>query len=141
MAKPGIPFWIVSIFAILFNGFGVVDYIMTVTGNEDYLAQYTEEQLAYWEGLPAWRTAVWAVGVFGALVASVLLLLRQGLAAPLFAVAALMVLVTAAADIAGGFDVVGMEGVIGYGVIFVFQAFFWWYAARQKRLGVLSPGR
>jgi hypothetical protein len=49
----------------------------------------TASQIAHFNAMPAWMTAVWAIGVWGALLGSVLLLLRRRLAAPVFLVSLL----------------------------------------------------
>ena len=46
----------------------------------------TPEQIAHYQQMPAWMTLDWAVGVFGAFVASILLLARRKLALPVFLV-------------------------------------------------------
>jgi hypothetical protein len=69
--------WIVGVLAILWNAFGCFDYVMTQTNNSDYLAQFTDAQRAYFQSFPAWMEAAWAVGVWGALLGSLLLLIRS----------------------------------------------------------------
>ena len=46
----------------------------------------TPEQVAHYQDMPIWMTVVWATGVWGAMLASVLTLLRRKLAVPVFAV-------------------------------------------------------
>jgi len=69
--------WIVGVLALLWNGFGCFDYLMTNLKNETYLAQFNAEQLAYMDSLPAWLTGSWAIGVWGGLAGSILLLMRS----------------------------------------------------------------
>ena len=69
--------WAVGGLALLWNGFGGYDYVMTQTNNAAYLAQFTPEQRAYFDSFPMWMEVVWAVGVWGAVLGSVLLLLRS----------------------------------------------------------------
>lgn len=69
--------WIVGVVSLLWNSFGAFDYVMSQTENEAYLAQFTDEQLAYFAGFPAWTDAFWALGVWGAVLGSLLLLLRS----------------------------------------------------------------
>lgn len=72
--------WIVGLIALLWNGYGCYDYLMTVTANQAYLAQFPPDALAYFNSLPAWTTAMWAFGVWGGLVGAILLLMRNRLA-------------------------------------------------------------
>lgn len=78
--------WIVGILSLLWNAFGAIDYVLTKTNNQAYLSQFTAEQLAYFTSYPAWATVGWALGVWGALAGSVLLLMRRRLAVHAFGV-------------------------------------------------------
>ena len=69
--------WIVGILAVLWNAFGCFDYLMTQTGNADYLAMFSDAQRAYFESYPTWMEAFWAAGVWGGLLGSLLLLARS----------------------------------------------------------------
>jgi hypothetical protein len=92
--KTPIHFWIVSVVSLLWNLMGTVDYTMTQTKNSAYLAQFTPEQLAYFASFPAWAVGFWATAVWFALLGSVLLLLRQRAAFPVFFVSFCAMLVT-----------------------------------------------
>jgi len=76
--KPKTPWhlWVVGIIATVWNSGGALDYTMTQTRNASYMSGFTQEQLDYFYGFPAWADAVWALGVWGAFVGSLLLLLR-----------------------------------------------------------------
>ena len=80
--------WLVGVIAVLFNAIGVFDFVMAMAQGADYMAKagMTPEQIAHYLQMPGWMTAVWAIGVWGALLGSVLILLRNRLAAPIFAV-------------------------------------------------------
>jgi hypothetical protein len=69
--------WIVGILALLWNAFGCYDYLMTNLKNQAYLSNFTADQLAYYDSLPSWLTAFWAIGVWGGLAGSILLLMRS----------------------------------------------------------------
>ena len=76
-AKAPVHLWIVGILATLWNGFGALDYTMTQTRNPAWMAQMTEEQRAWLDSAPAWLDASWALGVWGGLVGSLLMLARS----------------------------------------------------------------
>ncbi|MBV6417120.1 MAG: hypothetical protein CMLOHMNK_01758 [Steroidobacteraceae bacterium] len=80
--------WVVGVLAVLFNAIGVFDFTMSMTRGADYMAGagMTAAQIAHYLDMPGWMTAVWALGVFTALFASLLLLLRRRLAFPVFSV-------------------------------------------------------
>jgi hypothetical protein len=75
--------WIVGILSLLWNCFGGYDYLMTKMRNMDYLAGMTppgvdvNTLLAYVDGMPLYAQFGWGLGVWSALVGSILLLLRN----------------------------------------------------------------
>jgi len=84
--KAPVHLWIVGIVSLLWNAFGALDYTMSQMRNPDWLAMFTESMLAYLESFPAWANAAWAFGVWGALLGSLLLLIRSRYAYWSFAV-------------------------------------------------------
>jgi hypothetical protein len=84
-ARTPVHLWIFGVLSLLWNCFGCYDYLMTNLKNQAYLAQFTADQLAYFDSLPAWLTAFWALGVWGGLAGSILLLIRSRYAVWLFA--------------------------------------------------------
>lgn len=140
MQKPSIVFWIVAVLALLWNGFGLFDYVMTLSNNEEYLAQYTEEQMAYWQGMPFWRLGLWTLGIAAGFVGAVLFIMRRKLATTLWLIAIASILLNSVADLfMGGIEVLGL-GMIAFGAAFVggVQFLFWLYAKRQEKKGVLA---
>jgi hypothetical protein len=86
--QPPWHIWAVGGLGLLWNAYGCFDYAMSKIQGDIYLRQVgmTASQIAHFNAMPAWMTAVWAIGVWGALLGSVLLLLRRRLAAPVFLV-------------------------------------------------------
>jgi len=78
--------WVVGAASLLWNCGGVIDYTMSKTRNADYLAGFTPEQLAWFDGFPLWMNIAWALGVWGAIAGSILLLFRSRWAVHAFAV-------------------------------------------------------
>jgi hypothetical protein len=76
-AKAPVHLWIVGVVSLLWNAFGALDYTMSQLRNEAWLSQLTEAQRAWLDASPAWTAAAWAFGVWGALLGSVLLLMRS----------------------------------------------------------------
>lgn len=85
---------IVGILALLWNAVGALDYVMTETSNSSYMSSFTPEQLAYFESFPKWAIATWALGVWGGVIGSFLLLFRRRLAVVAFAVSLLSAVLT-----------------------------------------------
>ena len=84
------PLWLTaaSLGGIAWNLFGAVQFAGSATATEASLiaAGLTVEQAAVMTGYPVWMTLAFAVGVFGGLVGSVLLLLRHRGAMPVLGV-------------------------------------------------------
>ena len=87
------PLWFIaaSVGGIAWNIFGAVQFAGSVAATEGSLiaSGLTAEQAAVMTGYPGWMTLAFALGVFGGLVGSVLLLLRQRIAQPVLAVSLL----------------------------------------------------
>lgn len=132
--------WVVGVVAALWNAFGCVDYFMTQTRRDEWFAQMgmTETQLTYFNAMPAWTHAAWAIGVWGGLLGAVLLLLRRKWAMPVFVVSFLGWLAGAvyAFALSDGMEAMGpmwpMQIVIGGACVF-----FVWYARMMSQKGVL----
>ena len=132
-------FWVVAILSLLWNAFGVFDYLMTQLRDEAYLAQFTPEQRVYFESFPATMTVFWALGVWGSLVGSTLLLLRSRWAVIAFAVSLLGLAVGTVFQFTGDIpeslrtpEMMAMNVVIWAALLF-----FLWYAVRMRRAGAL----
>jgi hypothetical protein len=131
--------WIVGVLSLLWNAFGATDYLLTQTNNEAYLSQFTPEQLAYFTDFPAWATAAWALGVWGALAGSILLLMRRRLAMQAFGVSLAGMAISFAYQY-GASDVMAVMGgsiVVFTVVIVVVGIALFAYARRQAARGVL----
>ncbi|NDK39501.1 hypothetical protein DT603_11670 [Pseudoxanthomonas gei] len=130
--------WVVGVIAVLFNAIGVFDFVMGRIQGPAYMASagMTPEQIAYYQQLPAWMMFVWALGVFAAFAASVLLLLRRRAAAPVFAVslAAFLVSLLHTYVLTDGGAVMGQQMAITSTVIavllFLFCLYAWWGSKR-----------
>ena len=78
--------WLVGVLSLLWNGFGAFDFIQTTTRGEAYMraAGFDDAMVAYYEAMPGWMYLPWTLGVWGAVVGSVMLLLRRRWAVPAF---------------------------------------------------------
>ena len=134
--------WAVGIASLLWSAFGAYDYLMTNMQGEAYLkgGGYTAEQIAYFTSFPAWSVGIWAIGVWGAVLASILLLLRKNLAVPVFAVSlgALVVNSVYLYGMAGGMEMMGAAGA-GFTVFLIILAgLLWLYSRKMREAGRLS---
>lgn len=142
-AKSATPWhlWVVGIVAILWNAYGCYDYVMTNTGGDDYLRSYgmSDEVIAYYHDMPAWMTGVWAVGVWGAMLGAVLLLLRMKWALHVFVVscAAFVLSLIYTYALSNGAEIMPPEGIYMNGIILAGCLFFIWYAWFATKRGIL----
>ncbi|MEP0191562.1 MAG: hypothetical protein ABJP70_13165 [Erythrobacter sp.] len=68
--------WAVGVLTLLWNSVGGFSYTMTKLGKLSDLGM-GEVEIAYFASHPAWATAFWALGVWGAILGSLLLLFRS----------------------------------------------------------------
>jgi hypothetical protein len=132
--------WIVGILSLLWSAMGCFDYLMTVTSNQTYLGKMPADQIAYLNSLPTWLTGAWAIGVWGGLLGSLLLLMRSRHAVLAFGLSLV------AAVIAMGYEMFAtqqpasmMSGAMAVmpWVVLAVCAFLLWYAWTMERKGVL----
>ncbi len=129
--------WVVGILTLLWNAIGCWSYTSTQLGMLEGLGM-SDEAIVYVTDFPAWADALWALGVWGALAGSILILLRSrhAVAAMLVALVGLFgttiyqrVLIELPAEMAG----------IGLPIaIWATTLFLTWYAFRMRSQGVLS---
>jgi len=133
--------WVVCVVAVLFNGIGAFDYVMSMTQGASYLASMgmTPEQIAHTLNLPMWMKVVWPTGVWTAEAASVLILLRRSLAFPIFVVSLAVFLISVLYTyvLSDGGAIMGPAMEITSGVITALLLFFVWYTRAMTRRGVL----
>lgn len=147
-AHTGAPWhlWAVGIASLLWNGFGGYDYTMTQLRDPGYFAAISRqmgmtvaEMNAFFDSFPVWASALWAIGVWGSLAGSVLLLLRSRHAATAFLVslvaAALSFAYQLTLDLPPAMETT-MSRVMPVMILgaIVLQL---WYARRQAAAGVL----
>jgi hypothetical protein len=133
--------WAVGAIAVLFNAFGAYDHVMSLTQGAEYMASMgmTPEQIAYIEQYPMWMMVVWATGVWTAVLASVLILLRKKLAFHVFAVslAAFLVNLLYTYVLTNGGAIMGQPMAVMSVVITALLVFFILYSRAMTKRGVL----
>ncbi len=95
---------------------GALDYTMTETRNASYMNDFTPEQLAYFYSFPKWVIATWAISVWGGVVGSIALLVRQRVALPIYAVSLATMVITFVHNfvLANGLAVMGGAGALAF---------------------------
>jgi hypothetical protein len=109
--------WAVAPLGVLWNVYGVYQFVGTFTqaGQEAMTAGMTAAQAALYLSLPAWISAVFALGVLGGLAGSIALLLRRRAAQPILA-----------------------ASLVGYVLLFAGDAWYGVFAAMPSQLAILA---
>ncbi|MBT8425572.1 MAG: hypothetical protein KJO67_11395 [Silicimonas sp.] len=126
--------WLVGIVSLLWNGMGATDYAMTQFEYGPYLAQFTDEQRAYFQSFPTWVQATWALAVWLSVAGSILLLARSRHAAMLFGVSLICMIATFVHNF--GLAEVRMDQIAGtmalwFSILILVVGFGLWIYARQ----------
>ena len=139
-------FWIVGGLSLLWSLFGGFDYIMTNIRNPGYVAQIermTPGMMDFIDGFPVWALAAWTLGVWGAVVGSVLLLTRSRLAVYAFAASLIGLTLSSAyqytAERPASLKSPANDALTA--VIWAIAVFLLWYAVRMRNAEVLRPLR
>lgn len=131
--------WVVGSLAILWNGFGAYDYIMTVTEDAAYLHNFTPEQLAFFTSMPRWVVFFWALAVWSGFVAACLLLLRSGWASVAYGISLAGMAISFVHNylLANGAEIYGPAGIVMTIVLAVAAVAQFLYARSMQRIGYL----
>lgn len=128
--------WIVGVVTLLFNAMGMVSYLTTKLG---MLAEMglNAEQIAFMESYPAWISAFWALGVWGAFGGSMLLLARSRWAVPTMVVATIGLVATTFGNTMILDVPPAMQAPVLDVAIWVVTLFLLFYVRQMARAGVL----
>lgn len=92
--KPPTWFWIVSVLALIWNGLGVMAYLVRAFATEEMIAALPEDQQSeFLTEYPAWYTAAFALAVFCGALGCLSLLIRKKWAHFLFIISAFAAIV------------------------------------------------
>jgi hypothetical protein len=134
--------WIVGILSLLWNCFGAYDYTMSHMRNMDYLAKMGDPNvmLAYMDSMPMYAKFGWGLGVWAALLGSLLLLMRSRYAVHAFALSIVGMVLSFGGQYLGPTPPAAMtEGMAKYVPLFIIVLGLaqLWYAWRERGEGVL----
>jgi len=137
--RAGWGYWVISVLGLLWNCFGCLDYFMTETRNAAYLANFPAEVIGFIETMPRWVHTAWAIGVWGSLLGSMLMLLRSRWAIAAFTVSLLGLAASQIYQVS-----VGMPAMMTTPPMLAMQAVIWivllfliWYSWRALAKGIL----
>ena len=135
--------WIVGALALIWNGFGCLDYVMSRTRNADYLKSMMPDvdpqaMFDWIDSFPIWASFGWGLGVWMGLAGSVLLLMRSRHAVWAYGLS------LAGAVLGLGYQLANpmpqIEGFMATGmpiIIIAVAAALFFYARSQQKKGVL----
>jgi hypothetical protein len=124
---PRLPLWVRTLagLGVAWNVYGVIQFQSTVFATaEDLMAQgMTAAQATVYSGVPIWMDIAFALGVFGGLVGTILLLLGRREAVPVLAASLAGYLVLYVGDITEGvFAAMGLSQVVVLTVVVLIAA-------------------
>ncbi len=90
--KPTTAFWIISAAALLWNIMGVIAYLGQAYMTEEVLKALPLTEQEYYNNVPAWVTAAFAIAVFAGVFGCVGLLMRKKWATILFSISLISVI-------------------------------------------------
>ena len=139
---PGKPWhlWLIGIIGVLWSSIGVISFMLTQMKVEAVMSRFPPQQREYFESLPLWAVAFWAIGVFGGVIGSLLLLLKNRLAFHVLLASAIGVAVCNLGGLflLGGLEVMRATGAVGITVFpVILAAFLAYYARAMSTKGVL----
>ncbi|MDP3313371.1 hypothetical protein [Lutibacter sp.] len=137
--KPTTVFWIISITALVWNLMGVSAYIMQAYMTNDQLALLPEGEQNYYNNIPAWVMASFAIAVFAGAFGSIGLLVRKKLATLLFAISLIAVLAQFTYNVfIQKFMEVGNERMIMPVMIILIAVFLVYFSKKSEEKGMIS---
>lgn len=132
--------WAIGVISLLWNSFGCYNYVMTMLRDPEMMAATPPATIAYLDSLPSWLTAFWALGVWGSLAGSILLLARSRHAVAAFALSLLGLAVSQGYQMLTDrpAEMSGTAMAIFTLVIWGALGFFLLYSRRMAAAGVLK---
>jgi hypothetical protein len=133
--------WVVGAVSLVWNAGGAWDYLMTQMVHEDYLAMLDAAQRAMLDSRPMWFDAAWALGVWGSVAGSLLLLLRSRWAVAAFGLSFAGLVVSAVWSYGmaepSALAVMGAFSVVFSTIVALVIVALWAYARAMTTRGVL----
>ncbi|MGO4409178.1 MULTISPECIES: hypothetical protein [unclassified Brevundimonas] len=135
--------WLVGVLSLLWSAVGGFDFVQTNTRGEAYMREngFSDAMIAYFTAMPTWMYVPWTLGVWGAVLGSLLLLARSRWAVHVFAISLIGAVVSLIYQKAINPPpplpaTMQVMGWMPY-VIVVIALFLLWYAWTMAKRGVL----
>jgi len=140
ISKPPVWFWIVAAVALVWNLLGVSAFVMQVSMSTETLAALPEAERALYENFPLWALIAFAAAVFGGVIGSVLLLMKNKLAQTAFIVSVVGVVIQMIYNLFVGktMDVYGPGSIAMPIMILLFAGFLVWLSRAATAKGWIA---
>ncbi|WP_298366839.1 hypothetical protein [uncultured Lutibacter sp.] len=137
--KPTKAFWLIGIIALFWNIMGVMAYLMQAFITDEAKALLPEPEQAYYNGIPVWVTAAFAIAVFSGLLGCIALLLKRKIAYLLFIISLITVIIQFIYNffIQEFMDVSGFSKIIMPIIVMLIAFFLVWYSKECIKKGWL----
>jgi hypothetical protein len=137
--KPTSAFWIIGAVALLWNIMGVAAYLGQAYMTDEVLKALSEGEQAYYENVPAWVTAAFAIAVFAGTFGCVGLLMRKKWATILFVISIIAVIAQSTYNLfIQKFMEVPLQHMIWSIVVIVIAIFLVWFSSNATKKGWVS---
>ncbi len=137
--KPPLWFWVISIIALLWNIMGVMAYLGQAYMTEEALVALPEAEQNFYNNIPAWVTAAFAIAVFAGTLGCIGLVLKKKWASILFLLSLIAVLAQATYNFfLQDFIVLSGERLIMPVVVIVVAIFLVWFSRNSASKGWIS---
>lgn len=137
--KPTSAFWIISVLALLWNIMGVAAYLGQAYMTDEVLKALSEGEQAYYENVPAWVTAAFAIAVFAGAFGCVGLLMRKKWGTILFVISIIAVIAQSTYNLfIQKFMEVPLQHMIWSIVVIIIAIFLVWFSSNATKKGWIS---
>ena len=138
--KPTTVFWVIGIIALLWNIMGVAAYLGQAYMTDEALAILPEAEQAYYNGIPAWVTAAFAISVFAGLLGCITLLMKKKIASILFILSFIAIIIQFIYNffIQDFMEVSGAARIAMPIVVIIIALFLIWYSKDCEKKGIIS---
>lgn len=138
--KRSVGYWIVAVFALVWNLIGVAMWYLQINMTPEQLAMMPEAQRQVYEGTPSWLNVAFAVAVFAGVLGGVGLLMKKRWAATMFVLSlvALLIQMIGAFTVTPAWAAYGPAGLVMPAALVAIALFLLWYANKAKARGWLA---
>lgn len=140
-AKTPTHLWVLGILALLWNCIGAYDYLMSNIGGLAYFRSAGLDEAAYgwFQAMPVWAVAAWAIGVWGSVLGALLLLIRSRHAGPVYLASIAGAVIAFAYQFTSDrpASMLGGMATVMPLVILILIVAQWYYARRMTQAGLL----